>query len=311
MGVRTWLCSPRGVDPEAILVPEGLQVELLDDVDRSARTAPGGRGCCAGSGGRVAHQAFAGQLQQPLPGRDVAGQGPLHLLLQDGGRFMHGPRSLRRGRRALRFSVSGPAGGVQEKSAPRAIPRAVAGPRKRGPGPLRNPPPPSSRLESGHLRHRGQPDNRSEDLPEDLSMTLATITPTPPPRTLASRSRTVLFETLRQRLQLLLSSTTLAALVAAASSSCRLRQRRRRRRTRRHEACKPEIKQPLQIELRSGRPPPRRAPRLPIAQVCETCSRPASAIFQREGIVVGDARVDLHPFDDARHQRPDQVHGAA
>src|SRR5262249_6897773 len=53
-----------------------------------------------------------------LPGLGVARQGPLQISLQDGGRFLHGPRSLRFGRRAPRFSVSAPAGGVQEKSAP-------------------------------------------------------------------------------------------------------------------------------------------------------------------------------------------------
>ena len=45
----------------------------------------------------VAHQAVAGEFEQPLPGRGVACRGPLQLPLQDGGRFMHGPRSPCRG----------------------------------------------------------------------------------------------------------------------------------------------------------------------------------------------------------------------
>ena len=52
------------------------------------------------------HQAIAGELEQPLPGLAVARLGPLQLPLEDRGRFIaHLSRSLRAGRRALRFSV--------------------------------------------------------------------------------------------------------------------------------------------------------------------------------------------------------------
>src|SRR5262245_36643504 len=65
-----------GVDPEAVLVLEDLEVELLDDVVglgqrlqacvAAVQQAPG-----------VAQQAVAGEFQQPLAGGDVAANGPL------------------------------------------------------------------------------------------------------------------------------------------------------------------------------------------------------------------------------------------
>ena len=53
----------------------------------------------------VAHQAFAGEFQEALPGFGVTRQCPLQVPLQDSSRVDHGARSHRRGRRVLRFSL--------------------------------------------------------------------------------------------------------------------------------------------------------------------------------------------------------------
>ena len=69
-----------GIHPEAVLVREHLDVELLNDVvglrDRlQARVAAVQHATC------VAHQAIAGELEQPLPGIGVARHGSLQLPL--------------------------------------------------------------------------------------------------------------------------------------------------------------------------------------------------------------------------------------
>jgi hypothetical protein len=110
-----------GVDPEALLVLEDLEEKLLDDVVGLRELLQAGVAAVQEAPG-VAHQAVAGEFQQPPPGLGVAGQGPLQMPLQDGGRVVaHGPRSLRCRRRALRFSLSEP-GGVFRKNRRRRYP---------------------------------------------------------------------------------------------------------------------------------------------------------------------------------------------
>ena len=65
-----------GVDPEAVLVLEDLEVELLDDVVGLRERLQAGVPAVQEATG-VAHQAVAGELQQPLPGLGVARHGPL------------------------------------------------------------------------------------------------------------------------------------------------------------------------------------------------------------------------------------------
>ncbi len=117
-------------------------------------------------------------------------------------------------------------------------------------------------------------------------MTLSTITPTPPPSEVAPRSVTVLFETLRRRRWLLLSGTAIAALVAAFLLS-----RGNAAEDKKVADNKPaaEVKQPLQIAP-IGQAAEARS-QLPIAQVVLFSS--GVGYFQREGVVEGDARVDL------------------
>ena len=115
-----------GVDPEAVLVLEDLEVELLDDVVGLRERLQAGVAAVQEATG-VAHQAVAGELQQPLPGLGVARHGPLQLPLQDGGRFVaHLPRSLRSGRRSLRFQFIRTGSGGPEKTAPALSLGAVA-----------------------------------------------------------------------------------------------------------------------------------------------------------------------------------------
>src|SRR5262249_49588969 len=95
-----------GLDPEAVLVLEDLDVELLDDVVCLRERFQAGVTAVQETPG-VAHQAVAGGFPQPLPGFGVARHGPLQMPLQDGGRVVaHRPRSLRCGRRALRSNLS-------------------------------------------------------------------------------------------------------------------------------------------------------------------------------------------------------------
>jgi hypothetical protein len=98
-----------GVDPEAVLVLENLEVELLDDVVGLGERLQAGVAAVKEAPG-VAHQAVAGEFQQPLPGLGVALHGPLQLPVhQEGSRFFaHGPRSHLSGRRGLRFSLFEP-----------------------------------------------------------------------------------------------------------------------------------------------------------------------------------------------------------
>ena len=105
----------RGDDRPAPLLLDDLEVELLDDVVGLLHRLHAGVTAVQQAPG-VAHQAVAGEFQQPLPGRGVARQGPLQLPLQDGGRLVaHWPRPLLCGRRALSFRLSEP-GTVVRKS---------------------------------------------------------------------------------------------------------------------------------------------------------------------------------------------------
>jgi hypothetical protein len=110
-----------GVDPEAVLAVEDLEVELLDDVVGLLERFQAGVPAVQEAAG-VAQQAVAGQFQQPLAGRDVAGNGTLQKPQQDRGRFVvHGPRSLLCGRRVLRSRLPEP-GAVVRKNRQRRYP---------------------------------------------------------------------------------------------------------------------------------------------------------------------------------------------
>src|SRR5262249_27172362 len=87
----------------------------------SGRSPPAEKKCPGVASSRsdfriVLWQAVAGQLQQPPPGLGVTRQAQLQIPLQNRGPFVvDGPRSLRCGRRALRFSLSGPGRGGEWK----------------------------------------------------------------------------------------------------------------------------------------------------------------------------------------------------
>jgi hypothetical protein len=130
-----------GVDPEAVLVLENLDVELLNDVVGLGERLQAGVLAVQEAMG-VAHQGIAGQFQQPTPGFGVGRHGSLQIPLEDGGRFVaHGPRSLLAGRRALRFILAEPRMLVQKKFAP-ALPLAAVSAGVRNGEARRRPSPP-------------------------------------------------------------------------------------------------------------------------------------------------------------------------
>ena len=75
----TYRLAP-GIHPEAVLVREHFDVELLDDVVRLRERLEAGVPAVQQATG-VVHQAVAGELEQPLPGLGLASHGPLQLPL--------------------------------------------------------------------------------------------------------------------------------------------------------------------------------------------------------------------------------------